>query len=49
MDEMLTVEVMLHEYLHKALPHIEEEKIDQMGSEMATMLHRAGLIAEEDE
>lgn len=47
LDEPLTCEVLIHEYLHKALPDHEERKIDEMGAEICTMLQRAGLISEE--
>ena len=49
LDEQLTVEILIHEYLHKALPDHEETKIDQMGAEIATMLTRADLIARDDD
>ena len=37
-------DTMLHEYLHRALPDIEEEKILTMANEVTAMMRRADLI-----
>lgn len=47
-DDLTTASVLVHEYLHKALPDLTEEKVDQMGEEIATMLHKAALLIDED-
>ena len=48
-DEVTTLDTMVHEYIHKACPDLCEEKVDQMGEEIAKMLDRADLIKTEDE
>lgn len=48
MNNELTTEILVHEYLHRAFPDVEERKIELCGSEIATILSRSGLIAEDE-
>jgi hypothetical protein len=48
LDEYMTVDTLIHEALHKLFPDCCEEKIDQAGSEIATLLTRADLIKEDE-
>ena len=48
LDNALTAEVLVHEALHRMLPHTTEEQVDRMASEITTILQRAELIAEDD-
>lgn len=37
-------DTLIHEYLHRALPDIEEDKVYKMANEITNMLDRADLI-----
>lgn len=47
-DERLTpldaFDTLVHEYLHRALPDIEEDKIYTMANEITAMIKRADLV-----
>jgi hypothetical protein len=48
LDEYMTADTIIHECLHKLFPDVCEEKIDQAGREIATILTRADLIKEDE-
>lgn len=48
-DDITIVDTLIHEYLHQACPDMCEEKVEQMGVEIALMLDRADLIKKDDD
>lgn len=48
-EDVMIVSTLVHEYMHKACPDMTEEKVDQIGDEVAAMLDRAMLIAKEED
>jgi hypothetical protein len=49
-DELAICDTLVHEFLHRhpATRHLEEDAVNEMGTEIATMLHKMQLIATED-
>lgn len=48
-DNITYANILIHEMLHGMLPNIEEECITQMADELCIALHKAKLIAEDDD
>ena len=48
-DPALIAEVLIHESLHRIFGHLNEERIDQIASEITNILQRAALIADDEE
>jgi len=48
-DPALIAEVLIHEIMHRQLPHQTEDRIDQLAGEICNALQRAELIAEDEE
>ena len=46
-DPALTAEVLIHEVMHRQFPHLTEDRIDQLASEICSVLQRAELISDE--
>ena len=49
MDEKLTTDTLIHEALHVCLPDFDEDAINEIAADIATMLDRADLIKTEDQ
>jgi hypothetical protein len=50
-DELTIADTLIHEFLHRhpATRHLEEDAVNEMGTEIATMLHKMQLIATEEQ
>jgi hypothetical protein len=48
LDEYMAVDALIHECLHKLFPDVCEDKIDQAGREIATILTLCDLIKEDE-
>lgn len=48
-DNLTYATILMHEMCHAMMPNVEEDFITQMADDLAVALHRAGLIAEDDD
>jgi hypothetical protein len=50
-DELCTADALVHELIHKhpATCHLEETAVEELATDIITMLHKAHLIAEDED
>ena len=50
-DELSICDTLVHEFLHRhpATRHLEEDAVNEMGTEIAIMLHKMQLIVTEEQ
>lgn len=50
-DELAICDTLVHEFLHRhpATRHLDEDAVNEMGTEIAIMLHKMQLIVTEEQ